>query len=524
MEDDLNNKFSTFINGIFSLIISQVLIKIFGVIYSLYLTNKTGFGDEGNAIYMSGYQIYALLLTISSIGVPNAIAKLVSEKKERKDFVNLDRIFKVALLIFGIIGFLGGIILFFISEFIAKHVIGIDDAVLSIKVLSPAIFFVSIVSVIKGYFNGIGKIIITAKIQFLEQVIKTILTIIFVEITTILTGSDVKIMAGAANFATTIATFVSLVHIYYLYSKEIRVEFYKEGYTFKRESLNDILNNVLNISLPMTFNAILSSFGKNIDSATVTKLLKNKIGESLARKKYGIISSKIDILISMPLALNSSISTALIPEISKMRERNDIDGVIKKIELSLLITLLIAIPYSFGLFFYSRRIFEILFPNALDGDVLLKIGSFGVVFSMVTQTINAILQGLGKNKVPVYASLFGVTIKLASNLILIPTKGIFEKGAIIGNVISSISSFLIVSFILLKTIYINNHILNVSLKIFINSFAMIFVSNFTYLILKKCEIKSKICSIISIGIAVIAYILGIFLIKIIKKDEICKKA
>ena len=96
MEDDLNNKFSTFINGIFSLIISQVLIKIFGVIYSLYLTNKTGFGDEGNAIYMSGYQIYALLLTISSIGVPNAIAKLVSEKKERKDFINLDRILNVA--------------------------------------------------------------------------------------------------------------------------------------------------------------------------------------------------------------------------------------------------------------------------------------------------------------------------------------------------------------------------------------------------------------------------------------------
>ena len=70
-------KINNFFAGIFSLLISQVLVKIFGVLYSLYLTNKVGFGDEGNAIYMSGYQIYALLLTLSSIGVPNAISKLI---------------------------------------------------------------------------------------------------------------------------------------------------------------------------------------------------------------------------------------------------------------------------------------------------------------------------------------------------------------------------------------------------------------------------------------------------------------
>ena len=73
MEEEL--KITDFLKGILSLVISQILIKIFGVIYSLYMTNKSGFGDEGNAIYMSGYQIYALLLTISSIGVPNAISK-----------------------------------------------------------------------------------------------------------------------------------------------------------------------------------------------------------------------------------------------------------------------------------------------------------------------------------------------------------------------------------------------------------------------------------------------------------------
>lgn len=69
-----------FMQGVITLMFSQVLIKILGLVYTLYLTNREGFGDKGNGICASGYQIYALLLTISSIGVPSAISKLVSER------------------------------------------------------------------------------------------------------------------------------------------------------------------------------------------------------------------------------------------------------------------------------------------------------------------------------------------------------------------------------------------------------------------------------------------------------------
>ena len=171
-------KINNFFAGIFSLLISQVLVKIFGVLYSLYLTNKVGFGDEGNAIYMSGYQIYALLLTLSSIGVPNAISKLISEK----NYKNEERILKISILIFSIVGFCGSIVIFAFSEYISNNIIQIPEAKLSLKVLSPAIFFVSIISVMRGYFNGKGMIYITAKSQFYEQVVKSILTIILVEI------------------------------------------------------------------------------------------------------------------------------------------------------------------------------------------------------------------------------------------------------------------------------------------------------------------------------------------------------
>ena len=74
------NKKETFMQGVITLIFSQLLIKVLGLVYSLYLTNREGFGDRGNGIVAAGYQIYAMLLTISSIGVPNAISKLVSER------------------------------------------------------------------------------------------------------------------------------------------------------------------------------------------------------------------------------------------------------------------------------------------------------------------------------------------------------------------------------------------------------------------------------------------------------------
>ena len=98
------NKSEGFMKSVLVLMISQVFIKLLGFIYRVYLTNREGFGDEGNAIYSGGYLIYAVLLTISSIGVPNAISKLVSEKIAIGDNRGASRILKIGLMTFGLIG------------------------------------------------------------------------------------------------------------------------------------------------------------------------------------------------------------------------------------------------------------------------------------------------------------------------------------------------------------------------------------------------------------------------------------
>ena len=112
-------KKETFMQGVITLIFSQVLIKMLGLVYTLYLTNREGFGDKGNGIVAAGYQIYAMLLTISSIGVPNAISKLVSERIAVGDHKGGHRIFKIAFATFAMIGLVGSLLLFFGAKTIA---------------------------------------------------------------------------------------------------------------------------------------------------------------------------------------------------------------------------------------------------------------------------------------------------------------------------------------------------------------------------------------------------------------------
>ena len=207
-------KKETFMQSILVLMASQVMIKILGLLYKLYLTNKDGFGDTGNAIYNSGYQIYALLLAISSTGVPNAIAKLISERIAKGDKKGVNRVFKIAFFFFAFVGFIGSLILFLGAHYIANVLLQIPEAELTLVALSPSVFFVAIGSVIRGYFNGHQRMKITANSQTLEQVTKTLSTIIIVEVISMFFVQDVVIMAAGANLATTLSVFISFSYLY----------------------------------------------------------------------------------------------------------------------------------------------------------------------------------------------------------------------------------------------------------------------------------------------------------------------
>ena len=450
----MKNKKTSFFYGILYLLLSQIFIKIIGLVYKLYLTNKDGFGDIGIAIYSSGFQIYALLLTFSSTGVPNAISKLVSERAAIGDNKGAHRIFKIAIITFAIIGIIGSTLLFLGAKTIANNWIQIPEAEYSLICLSPSIFFVSISAVIRGYFNGRQTFEATAKSQSIEQIFKTIFTVVLVELVILLGKKNTTIMAGAANLATTVATMFSFIYIctyYRLKRKEIAQDIVGTV-NYKPTRIRKTIKQILTVAIPISASSLISSFNKNIDSFTIVRFLKRIITEEEAKRQYGILSGKIDSLCSLPLSLNIAFVTVLVPNISKSMAKGNLADTRKKAKTFILISALIAIPMTIIIFIFSEQILNLLFPNAKDGAMYLRISSISITFMLLTQTINGILQGIGKVNIPAISFGIGMIFKFICNIILIPNKKIGIYGAIIGNIICNVIAFIISTTVLYKNL------------------------------------------------------------------------
>jgi len=514
-------KKESFMQGVMTLMISQVLIKLLGLIYTLYLTNREGFGDKGNAIYASGYQIYALLLTISSIGVPNAISKIISEKVAVGDHKGANRVFKVAFITFAIIGLAGTLLLFFGANIIANYWLEIPEAEMTLVALSPAIFFVATSSVMRGYFNGRKSIKTTARAQTLEQIFKTVLTILVVEIVAMMTMTSTKLMAAGANLATTLATFLSFSYLVLYYKsrqKEIGTEI-KQTVNYKYEKVSTIVKNVLMVSIPMTISSVLSAINKNVDAFTVKRILSTYLPAELAIEKYGILSGKVDTLIGLPLSINIAFATALVPAIAEARAKKDMETSTKRTSFSLLVSMLIGLPCTIGMCVFAGPILELLYPNASNGAGLLQVAAFTIIFSVLNQTINGALQGFGKVLVPAMALGIGVLTKLVLNLTLLRIPEINVYGASIGSVTCHLVAFVIAFLVLKKNVKLNLNWSNFVIKPIISTAIMAICSYAIYIVLAGI-ISTKLATIIAMLIAVIVYVLAIIALKVFTKEEI----
>ncbi len=520
-EVERTTKKETFMQGVVTIMFSQILIKVLGLIYTLYLTNREGFGDAGNAIYASGYQIYALLLTISSIGVPNAISKLVAERLALGDSRGANRIFKVALATFGAIGAVGTMLLFFGAHTLAYDFIQIPEAELTLIALSPAIFFVSISSVLRGYFNGRRTLKTTARAQTLEQVFKTVLTIVIVEIVAHITSTSTEMMAAGANVATTIATFSSFIYLFMYYRvrrKEIGNEI-ASSVNYKYESVKTIVKKILKVSVPLTLSSIMTSFNKNIDSFTVKRILSTYMASDVATRLYGQLSGKVDTLTNLPLAINIAFATALVPAISAAKAKNDKETATKRTSFSLLTSMLIGLPCVVGMIVFAQPILNLLYPNANEGALLLQLISVSVIFSILDQTINGALQGFGKVIVPAVALGIGVIVKLILNLILLPVPELNVYGAAIGSIACHMVAFLIVFNILKRNVK-----LDLPFKKFIFKPAVatgiMAVCSYTMFLILNSIIPGNGATIIAMLFAVIIYVLSVVVLKIYNKEDI----
>jgi len=447
-------KKNTFMTNVSIVLFAQIAVKVLGLVYRMVITNISGFGDAGNGFYNTGFQVYTLLLAISSVGIPNAISKMTSERTAVGDYKGAHKIFKTAMVLFFIVGLVCAAILFFGADFIVGTILGqaeSDGAKYVLKALAPSVIFVCMSSVIRGYFTGMSNMKATSNSQVLEQVFKCFFTVAIVWVMaglSIYANATVKAysMAAGANFASTIATVLSFLYLLYFYNKRkasISENMKKTSAETITLPFGKMCKTILMISIPISLGGIISAVNRIVDTATITRGIEiafrdmipgyanvaaifNPTKEQLTNEALRLsgILSKSDTLLNLPIAMNIAFATVLVPAIAGALAVGNKQEARNKISYSFLISILIIFPCAIGYITLAEPIYLMLYPNAKMGFELLQISSIALIFIALNQTISGSLQGIGKIYAPATGLLMGCIAKFILNVLLIRQPGI----------------------------------------------------------------------------------------------------
>ena len=306
---------TSFLKNILMLMFSQVVVKVLGLLYKVIIVDVEGFGNTGNGYYATGYQIYMVLLAVSSIGIPNVISKLVSERTVKGDFIGAHRIFKTALLLFTSFGFSLFLLLFFGADFIANNLLHASGVKYTLMVLAPALCFVPASAVMRGYFAGLGSMKASSNSQIVEQFFNCVLSIGFVYACV---GRDTAIMAAAGNLSTTCACVIACSYLVLFYGKrrgEIKDECAAQEVTTESCGRKQLILIILSVSIPITLSSLVSTANSAIDTVTVSRCVQNAFSsiitdavalEEKAMELYGILQ-KAEIVTHLPLAVSATL-------------------------------------------------------------------------------------------------------------------------------------------------------------------------------------------------------------------------
>ncbi len=443
-------KKQNFIIGALFLTLASFFAKIIGAIYRIPLTNILG--AEGLGLYQLIFPLYSVILVFCSTGVPNAIAKIIATK----DNDDCKTVLKLSLIFFTLLSIVFSIILILFSKQIAIMQGNSDIAIVYLGI-APAIIFVGILSVFRGFFQGKQNIVPTSLSLIVEQTFKLLFGLLFSKL---LINKGVVYGALGAVIGVTISELFALIIIFIEF-----IFYYKKNLVITSKHKSNIrISNILKIALPITFSSMIMPITLLIDSFLIVNLLKH-IGYSVqdATNLYGILTGVVNSLINLPVVLSMSIATMAIPIISKLQYENKFVEVSQKSCTAFTLVLLIAIPCVIIFYFFSYDIITFLFRNGLKiGSInefevaskLLSIGSFSILFIAIVQISTTILQAINLSKIPIISLFIGCSIKIILTIVLVLIPNVNIYGAIISSLVCYLICSIINVGVLLKKVKI----------------------------------------------------------------------
>ena len=521
----LEKKSDGFIMQAGILAMAGIICRIIGILYRSPLAAIIG--DEGNGYYGSAYNIYTIILLISSYSIPAAISKVIAGKLALKEYKNAQRIFYCAFIYVIVVGGCASLFAFFGAGFLVEQ-----NAVMVLRVFSPTIFVSGLLGVLRGYFQAHKTMVQTSVSQILEQILNAIISIMAAYLLKQLVidrDPSTQAVYGAMGSAlgTGAGVLIALAFMTFMYGmhkKEIKERIQKDEH---KEVLqySEIFKIIFSLVTPFILSTFIYNFSTSLDETIYRKILKlmKDVDVSQIAIWYGVYSGKAVVISNIPIAIASAMSAAMIPSVSGKYATGDVKGTRSKVHTAILTTMLIAIPSMVGIFVLAEPVVSFLFPGQSNiplAGALLRALSVTIVFYSLSTLTNAVLQGIGKVTAPVYHAAIALVVQ---TLVLIPCLIFTELNLYCIAIATIVYSFLMCVLnqrAVRKYLDYKQDMKKIFALPFLASVIMGIVAYFVYKLL-FAVLKSNAVSLL-ISVAVAAFVYGVLILKlrVLNKDDI----
>lgn len=423
-------KKQNFLQGAAILAAGVALVKIIGFLGKIPLFNILG--GDGYGHYNVAYSVYNVMLTIATAGLPVAVSKLVAEANARGRAQETRKIVRIAMTIFVLLGAVCSVGMYAFAGNLAEFMKS-PNSIYAIQAIAPTVFFMTVMSALRGYYQGIANMYPTAISQIVEALGKVILGVA-ISWYLLNKGYSYEIVAAGAVIGMTVGTVAAML---FLVARKMFGRGELTGTVTETRVSGAIAKSILAIAIPVTIGSGLLAFTNFIDSVLVLRRLQTAAGFAQEQAvwlygSYGLAQT----MFNFPSSFIVPFAVSVVPAVAAAMTRGDRVGASRTIETAIRLTSILALPAAAGLSVLAWPILNLLFSAKPDevaaASTPLTIFGIAVFFNCVVLLTNSVLQSIGKARIPVYTMLVGSVVKITANWFLVGTPSININGAPIG--------------------------------------------------------------------------------------------
>lgn len=504
------NKKDGFVMQAGILAMAGIIVRIIGILYRSPLTGIIG--DEGNGYYSTAYNIYTIILLISSYSIPSAISKVIAQRLAVREYRNAHKIFHCAILYVVVVGGIASLFTFFGAGLLVE-----DNSTLVLKVFAPTIFLSGLLGVLRGYFQAHRTMLQTSVSQIMEQILNAVVSLLAAHllIQAVITESETtQAIYGAIGSAlgTGSGVLIALLFMWAVYGLNRKLILQRVRKDVRKEELSygQIFGIIFGMVTPFILSTFIYNFSTSLNQTIYTKVMMYvmHLSESEIAVNYGVFAGKAVVISNIPIAIASSMSAAMIPSISASYAKGEKEKTHHQVHVAVQTTMLISIPCAFGMLALAQPITELLFPQKESlalAAALLRAISISVIFYALSTLTNAVLQGIGKVNAPVLNAAVALIIQTIVLVLLLAYTDLSLYALAIAMVVYSFLMCLLNNFAVRRSLGYRQEMLKTFVKPTVSAVVMGVAAYYVYKVVFMLVPVNLIALLPAIFVAVMLY-------------------